>query len=195
MEHTVAVLFARSDSVYKTLPGCDVYDKERDARNYAGGLPVICHPPCRSWGRLRAFAKPEPGERDLAKWSVELVRKHGGILEHPEKSTLWADQGLPLGREIDEWDGYTISVDQFWWGHRARKRTWLYIVGIDRSELPPTPLKFDAITHTVGKTMKRGRVNFSPKPPITAAEREHTPIELAKWLIGVAEKTNVLITQ
>ena len=26
---TVAVLFARADSVYKTLPECDVYDMER----------------------------------------------------------------------------------------------------------------------------------------------------------------------
>jgi len=30
----VAVLFAREDSVYKTLPGCEVYDMARDARTY-----------------------------------------------------------------------------------------------------------------------------------------------------------------
>ncbi|WP_255347922.1 hypothetical protein [Xanthomonas sp. NCPPB 1128] len=36
----VAVLFARADSVYKTLPGCDVYDMERDARTFAGGMQV-----------------------------------------------------------------------------------------------------------------------------------------------------------
>jgi len=33
---TVAVLFARADSIYKTLPGVEVYDMERDARTYAG---------------------------------------------------------------------------------------------------------------------------------------------------------------
>jgi len=30
----IAVLFARSDSVYKTIPGCDVWDAERDARRW-----------------------------------------------------------------------------------------------------------------------------------------------------------------
>ena len=33
---TVAVLFARADSVYKTLPDVEVYDAERDARTYDG---------------------------------------------------------------------------------------------------------------------------------------------------------------
>lgn len=36
----VAVLFARTDSVYKGLPGCDVYDIERDARTYAPELSM-----------------------------------------------------------------------------------------------------------------------------------------------------------
>ncbi len=31
-ETKVAVLFARADSHYKTLPQCEVYDMERDAR-------------------------------------------------------------------------------------------------------------------------------------------------------------------
>lgn len=43
---TVAVLFARADSVYKTLPGVDVWDEERE------------HTP------------PE-----LAAWLVELARR------------------------------------------------------------------------------------------------------------------------
>lgn len=41
----VAVLFARSNSVYKSMPGCDVFDLERDARTYSGNSPVIAHPP------------------------------------------------------------------------------------------------------------------------------------------------------
>ena len=44
----VAVLFARADSIYKTLPGCDVYDIKRDARTWPGGCPVVAHPPCRA---------------------------------------------------------------------------------------------------------------------------------------------------
>lgn len=187
----VAVLFARSDSIYKTIPVCDVYDKERDARNFTGGMPVICHPPCRAWGRLRAFAKPEPGEMDLARWSVQLVRQFGGVLEHPETSVLWKEQGLPLGLEVDKFGGYTVSVDQFWWGHKARKRTWLYIVGIDRSELPIVPIRFDAITHTISSTMRRGRA----KPQTTKAEREHTPQKFAEWLVSVAESIEINLTR
>ncbi len=32
---TVAILFARADSHYKALAGCDVWDAERDARKWA----------------------------------------------------------------------------------------------------------------------------------------------------------------
>ena len=93
---TVAVLFARSDSVYKTLPGCDVYDMERDARIYDGPHPVVAHPPCRAWGRLRVFASPRPDERNLARLAVAMVREFGGVLEHPAGSTLWAAQSRAL---------------------------------------------------------------------------------------------------
>ena len=70
---TVAILFAREDSVYKTLPECEVYDMDRDARTYDGPWPVVAHPPCRAWGRLRTFANPRPDERNLARLAVTLV--------------------------------------------------------------------------------------------------------------------------
>lgn len=35
----IAILFARADSIYKTLPGCDVWDIQRDARRWPGGGP------------------------------------------------------------------------------------------------------------------------------------------------------------
>ena len=77
MTRPVAVLFARADSVYKTLEGCDVWDAERDARAYDGPWPVVAHPPCRAWGRLRTFANPRPDERNLARLAVALVREFG----------------------------------------------------------------------------------------------------------------------
>lgn len=79
MKKTGAVLFARSDSHYKALFGTDVWDIERDARKWPGGAPVVAHPPCRAWGRLRQFAKPRKGERLLATWSVRQVRQWGGL--------------------------------------------------------------------------------------------------------------------
>ena len=39
----IGVLFARQDSRYKQLEGYDVYDIDRDARNFNGDYPVIAH--------------------------------------------------------------------------------------------------------------------------------------------------------
>ena len=76
----VAALFCRADSNYKSIPGVDVYDAERDARTYDGPHPVIAHPPCRGWGQLRHMAfKVRPDERNLARLSVALVREFGGV--------------------------------------------------------------------------------------------------------------------
>ena len=101
----VAVLFARQDSIYKRIAGCDVYDMDRDARTYDGPLPVVAHPPCRAWGRLRRFANPRPDERNIARLAVALVREFGGVLEHPAGSLLWPSQRLPLPGQRDSWGG------------------------------------------------------------------------------------------
>lgn len=183
----IAVLFARRDSVYKSIPGCDVYDIDRDARTFTGTAPVVAHPPCRAWGKLRAFAKPRPDEKDLALFAVDVIRRNGGVLEHPEGSTLWNAAGLPLGTARDEWGGFTLSVDQFWWGHKIKKSTWLYVVGIEPSELPPIPLKFDAVFYSFRKR------SYHPLPEITRAEREHTPLALALWLVELARMTKQTI--
>lgn len=141
MNRSVAVLFARADSHYKALPDCDVWDIERDARKWPGGMPVVAHPPCRAWGRLRMFANPRKGERLLATWAVRQVRTWGGVLEHPVGSLLWPKAGLPAPGQRDRFGGWTLPIVQQWWGHRA--------------------------------------------------EREHTPPDLACWLVGVARLCRV----
>ena len=192
---TVAVLFARADSVYKTLPGCDVYDIERDARTWQGGAPVVAHPPCRAWGRLRAFAKPRHDEKDLARWAVAQVRQWGGVLEHPESSTLWADQRLPrYQNERDGHGGWTLPIHQFWFGHRAQKRTWLYIVGVNPWEIPDFPLRLGQSDCRIrldkrrpdGTHIRKGDKDY--QPILGDAEREHTPPELAAWLVELARR-------
>lgn len=184
LKQQVAVLFARKDSVYKTLPDCDVWDIERNALNWPGGCPVIAHPPCRAWGQLRHFAKPKEGERELAIWSVKQVRKWGGVLEHPAKSTLWPDLNLPIKHQRDEYGGFSVWISQHWFGHKAEKSTLLYIVGIEPNELPPIPFVLGESTHVIASTCSR-------RPETTKAEREHTPIALAEWLRNVALKTEV----
>jgi hypothetical protein len=131
----VAALYVDEKSHYLTLPNVDAWPRDRDARLYKGPWPVIAHPPCADWGKMRHMAKPPPGRRELAIIAVEQVRLWGGVLEHPEGSVLWDRCGLPkppsLGVVQSSIDGeFSVSVDQCWFGHRARKRTWLFCVGV-----------------------------------------------------------------
>lgn len=176
----VAALYVRRDSHYKAIPGVECYDADRDARNYAGPWPVVAHPPCRAWSRLRAFAKPAPGEPELALLAVDQVRRYGGILEHPASSALWPAAGLPDPRSLgyDDHAGFTLAIDQAWLGHRARKRTWLYIVGLNRSELPAFPLRLGEALGTVHNQ--------------SARQRELTPPEMASWLVACARAIGAL---
>ena len=183
---TVAVLFARADSVYKTLPGCDVYDMERDARIYDGPHPVVAHPPCRAWATLRHHAKPRPDERNLGRLAVALVREFGGVLEHPHRTTLWQAQRLPEAGRMDAYGGFTLVIDQNWWGHRAQKRTRLYVVGCEPRNVPDMPLKLGEATHTVG--LWSGRNKQTCRPSVNKSEYESTPPDLAAWLVELARR-------
>jgi hypothetical protein len=92
----VSILFARADSVYKNLQGCDVWDVVRDARNWRGGCPVVAHPPCRAWGRLRHFARPIAGEIELGPWAVEQVRKWGGASWNIRQGVAYGYRDFPI---------------------------------------------------------------------------------------------------
>lgn len=184
--NSVAVLFAREDSVYKSIEGCDVYDIKRDARTFAGGKPVVAHPPCRAWASLRFHAKPRHDEKDLAHFAIKRIRENGGVLEHPQKSTLWPVAGLPEPGVKDSHGGFTLIVNQHWWGHRAQKATRLYIVGIEPRDVPAYPIRIDEPTHTVG--LWSGRNKKTARPSISKREYESTPVEFAKWLVDLAGK-------
>lgn len=182
-ERFVSVLFARHDSNYKTLNAVDVWDAERDAMNWPGGTPVVAHPPCRAWGRLRQFAKPTLGEKEYALWAVEQVRKWGGVLEHPSQSTLWNAAALPSTQMRDKYNGWTLPINQHSFGHRAEKKTWLYICGCEPKNIPDLPLILGKATHCIRPTKSYPRL-----PSVTKAEREHTPPDLSEWLVRLARK-------
>lgn len=173
--HKVAALYVRDDSVYAELL-FDVWAKDRDARGYAGPWPVVAHPPCRAWGNLRKLADPEPGEPELAFRAVEQVRTWGGVLEHPQGSALWAAAELPKpGHDTDAAGGFTVLVDQGWFGHFAPKPTWLYVVGMPRHHFPPMPI--DSLKRRTGRTLD-----------MLPADRERTPWLLARFLVDVAAR-------
>lgn len=191
----VAVLFARADSHYKAFPGVDVWDAQRDARSWPGGDQVIAHPPCRAWGKLHYFAKPRPDEPALAFFAVDQVRRFVGVLEHPKDSRLWPAAGLPRPGAIDAWGGWTLPISQHWWGHKAEKMTWLYIVGCEPSNVPAIPLRLGDASHVIaqsrmrrkdGTRLRKGMHGW--RPEVTKAEREHTPVELCAWLLELAQR-------
>jgi hypothetical protein len=180
----IAILFARADSIYKSIPGCDVWDAARDARKWPGGSPIVAHPPCRLWGRLRRFANVVPGEKELATWAVEKVREYGGVLEHPHGSLLWRAMNLPRPGARDEWSGWTAALPQFWLGHKAEKASWFYIVGVEPDEVS-IPFRMGEADFVI-QTRKR----FDYRPHVPKADRERTPLEAAKWLIEIARKVS-----
>lgn len=182
--HPVAVLFVRRDSDYKKMPGCLTFDADRDARTFTGGLPVVAHPPCRSWGILAHFAKPYPGERELALWAARQVQKNGGVLEHPSGSRLWREAKLAAGLHPDKHGGYTIEIDQYHFGHVAHKPTKLYIVGCPVHKLPPMPK-----TRT-GRATRSIAGNVAGTKRCTDRQREYTPKALREWLVAVARRCN-----
>lgn len=192
MNQQIAVLYAREDSVYKGIPGCDVYDKTRDARTFTDRKPIIAHPPCRAWGRMRMFAKPRDDEKLLALHALELVRKNGGVLEHPEASSLWEHAALPRPHPeritYDRHGGWTLAISQSWFGHPAEKRTWLYIVGISAGEIPSFPLHLGYPQFIVASSpnIRKGQKGWLPK--LSTDRREATPPAFANWLVELVSR-------
>jgi len=161
------------------------YDEKRDARTYQGGKPVVAHPPCGPWSRLKHLHK-KPEEAELGLLAVEQVRKNGGVLEQPANSKLWDAAGLPRPGEHDAY-GFSIVVDQCAWGHVARKTTWLYFVRVDKNLVDRTCRFGGTPTHwcSGSRTAPRG-----PVPPgikvCSKAQRNRTPLAFAEWLIEMA---------
>lgn len=77
-----------------------------------------------------------------------------------------------------------MGVYQHWFGHKAAKATLLYIVGVSPKDIPDFQLRIDEPTHVVG-SRKKGR------PEISKADREHSPICFAKWLVDIARKVEL----
>ena len=188
MNKKYTALFCRTDSAYKKRAAWDVYDIDRDATKYNGSLPVVCHPPCRAWGRLSHMASPREGEKLLANWSLVKVNQVGGIVEHPSGSKLW-----DIYRFIvpDSNGGFVIEIDQYDFGHVAHKKTKLYICGLDRDELPDLPPKDETI-HVCEKGKRRsicGNVRGTTR--CTQYQREYTPEALIDWFELVLDKITI----
>ena len=135
----IAALFVEKRGVYSNLPGVDCWDIDRDARKYAGPWPVVAHPPCSRWCRLAGLVQKRWGYKkgdDGGCFASALasVRKFGGVIEHPAYSDAWAHFGLPIPKDKGGWQrgicgGWSCHIEQWWYGHEAKKATWLYAFG------------------------------------------------------------------
>jgi hypothetical protein len=188
----VAALFVEAGGHYFEMPDVDPWDVERDASRYAGPLPVVAHPPCAAWGRLRHLCTTQEHTAPLAPKAVAMVRTWGGVLEHPAHSTLFDDPDLRLphpGEFLDSWGGFTIEINQCAWGHVAKKPTWLYVVGVHRGSVHPrtggTP------THCVGGGKWRGTPGGPRLLVCSKRQRRITPPDLARWLVDLAARCSV----
>lgn len=186
MTPLVVALFCRSDSIYKSIPGVEVYDRERDALTFRGGPPVVAHPPCRLFGRLSHLSTAPLAEQHLSLWAVSQVRAYGGVLEHPAHSKLWSMASLPAAGELDSFGGFTLPVLQHDFGHLASKRSWLYICGIRPGQLPRPSIDLTYPTHCV-HTSKRGDRRVLKY--LSQKSIEATPLAFAEFLVSIARST------
>ena len=181
---TVA-LYIDDRGPYPALLGPEnCYGVGRDARLYEGPGPVVCHPPCGPWGKLRH--QYQGAEHTCAPRAVEQVRALGGVLEHPADSRLWPACGLPRpGEPPDRFGGYSLALCQCDFGHVARKRTWLYLVRVPPAVLAFPPPREPTHWASGSRTAPRG-----PVPPgikiCSAEQRRRTPPDFARWLIALA---------
>ena len=185
----IAALFVQRGGAYWDLEGVDPWDKKRDARKYAGPWPVVAHPPCQLWVNF-AFVnfKRWGGEHNRPgndggcfASALHSVRTYGGVLEHPADSRAWSAHDLPAPPHGGGWSrgicgGWACEVWQSAYGHKARKRTWLYFVG----STPPV-LRWTRApgTHQIGWFDRN-------KPTLNKREANATPHAFRDVLIAMA---------
>lgn len=180
----IAALYVQTNGVYFGLTDVDPWDEKRNAKKYAGPHSVVAHPPCGPWGRLKFLCTkqdPSCGPR-----AVKQVRKFGGVLEHPEHSSLWNHCKLPKPNEpTDKWGGFTVAVKQVHYGHRCKKATWLYIVGVDR-EVAEKIISSKA-NYKLEPTHRITNGSGGPKlPRVSSREASRTPLAFRDMLISLA---------
>ena len=193
---TVAVLYCDPRGVYANRPELDLWDERRDARLYAGPLPVVAHPPCARWCRLAGLVEARWGHRrgdDGGTFAAALaaVRLWGGVLEHPAYSDAWAAYSMPAPHPAGGWQmglcgGWSAHVEQGRYGHAAKKATWLYCYG---TTLPA--LRWGASPDASSRALVSWCSNHTARTPgrprLGKRAASATPVAFAEVLIAMAK--------
>lgn len=205
----IAALYVQTDGCYFGLPEVDPWDIHRDARLYAGPHPVVAHPPCERWGRYwyggpmlhkqgRRLKRGDDGGCFAA--ALNAVRTWGGVLEHPEASSAWKAHHLNEpprcgGWVVADWyGGWTCCVEQGHYGHRARKATWLYAVGVDLPSLrwgkSASKVRLDQGYHSKEECRRLQRLGDMRSPLLHRTECAATPHAFRDVLLSIARTAN-----
>lgn len=212
---TVAALFVARGGCYYGLEGVEPWDLERDARLYAGPHPVVAHPPCSRWCRLAGLVEARWGYRKgddggCFEAALRAVRTWGGVLEHPAYSDAFHHFGLPIP-EAGPWQrglcgGWSCRVEQWHYGHRAKKATWLYAYGVDPPSLvwtrTPDTEQTAYVTDGGGDVKRRHQramiswcgnhtKDCGERPRLGHREANATPPAFRDLLIGIARSVTV----
>ena len=189
----VAAIFVDPLGPYPKISGVDWWGTERDARLYADAYPVVAHPPCNRWISFAYlnFARwggehNRPGnDGGCFASALANVRRVGGVLEHPAESRAFYAHGLPTPwggawqRSLFNQREWVCEVWQSAYGHRARKRTWLFYCGTTVPE--DADWSRENGTHQVGYGWDQRR------PALSKREAAETPILFAEYLVGLAK--------
>lgn len=189
----VAILYAQRDSVYLGLRSCG-FDLPivsylgspdlPDSRAYMGPHPVVAHPPCAPWGRLRGMS--HGADRDCGIEALNAVTAFGGCVEQPAWSALFRAAGVAhVPGVVDRWGGRIVPIpDARALGHVARKPTWIYMVGVPQD------------VRSAAWRMYALQLCIFPRPVklienMSKRQREATPEPMARYLVYCAARTEV----
>jgi len=155
----IAALYIDPRGPYPKMADVDCWDEKRDARKYVGPWPVVGHPPCRLWTNFAALN----------------FKRYGGGHLAPGNDRDCFLHALTCVRVFT--GGWVCEVWQSAYGHKARKRTWLFYVG--KTKPRDADWKRESGTHQVGWF---DRV----KPTLGKRESSLTPPAFAEFLVSIA---------
>jgi len=194
VQAVIAALYVEKNGVYYGLPDVDPWDEERDARLYAGPWPVVAHPPCPKWSPLAYINRRRlPGyeigdDGGCFEAALDAVNTYGGVLEHPAYSLAWKHYELEKPQR-GLWRGlfgsYTTEVDQGAYGHRARKRTWLYVVA---PHVPPQLDWREASSTVIVSGFLHGS-GADESRRVRPKEASRTPLAFRDLLLAIARES------
>lgn len=207
---SIAALYVETGGCYFGLPNVDPWDEARDARKYAGPHPVVAHPPCQRWGRFWHGSTRRPHQFKLGddggcfESAFQSVHRFGGVIEHPADSHAWSAFGIPAPSRDGGWlyagfgygssPSWTCCVYQGKYGHFSGKPTWLYVVGVQKQDLPELRWgKTEQRLHPVAlerygyaKARRIGMMAMVGGKDKTKI-RNATPVEFRDVLLSIAE--------